>query len=100
MDVNQKTPGIVSWQLWRKVMKIWAYDETLHKSLGRWYYSRDKPERHWPSYYDFVLDCLYVRREGGVIQYVRNPLKPCKFDHGQEVAWTPSEKVSPMSVST
>eukprot|EP00957_Ditylum_brightwellii_P161109 12266644-Ditylum_brightwellii.AAC.1 len=30
----------------------------------------------------------------------RNRLGPCKFDHGQEVALTPSEKVSPVSVST
>eukprot|EP00957_Ditylum_brightwellii_P109229 8332023-Ditylum_brightwellii.AAC.1 len=36
----------------------------------------------------------------GVIQYRRNPLDPCKFDHGQEVAWTSSEKVSPVSVLT
>eukprot|EP00957_Ditylum_brightwellii_P126836 9668605-Ditylum_brightwellii.AAC.1 len=37
---------------------------------------------------------------GGVIQYRRNLLDPSKFDHGQEVAWTPSEKVSRVSVST
>eukprot|EP00957_Ditylum_brightwellii_P198846 15156679-Ditylum_brightwellii.AAC.1 len=74
MDVNQEKPGIVSWWLWRKAMKIWADNEILRKPLGR--------------------------REGGVIQYRRNLLDPCKFDHGQEVAWTPSEKVSPMSVST
>eukprot|EP00957_Ditylum_brightwellii_P081839 6225760-Ditylum_brightwellii.AAC.1 len=76
-------------------MKIWADDETLHKPLGRWYYSGDKLERHWQSYYNFTLDCLYVRREGGVIQYKRNLLDPGKFDHSQEVALTPSEKVSP-----
>eukprot|EP00957_Ditylum_brightwellii_P071116 5405476-Ditylum_brightwellii.AAC.1 len=78
MEVNQKKPGIVSWQSWKKVMKIWADYETLCKPL----------------------DCLYVRRKGGVIQYRRNPLDPCKFDHGQEVAWTPSEKVFSVSVST
>eukprot|EP00957_Ditylum_brightwellii_P074877 5691052-Ditylum_brightwellii.AAC.1 len=73
-------------------MKIWADGEILSKPLGRWYYSGDKLERHWPSYYDFTLGCLCVRKEGGVIQYRRNLLDPCKFDYGQEVAWTPSEK--------
>eukprot|EP00957_Ditylum_brightwellii_P043436 3293395-Ditylum_brightwellii.AAC.1 len=76
-------------------MKIWAADKTLHKPHSRWHYSEDKLERHWTSYYNFKLDCLYVRREGGVIQYMKNLLNPCKFGHGQEVAWTPSEKVSP-----
>eukprot|EP00957_Ditylum_brightwellii_P205736 15345169-Ditylum_brightwellii.AAC.1 len=98
MEVNQKKPGIVSWQLWWEAMKIWADNKTLRKSLGRWYYSGDKLKRHWPSYYDFTLDCLYVRREGRVVQYRRNLLDPCKFNHGQEVTWTPSKKVSPVSV--
>eukprot|EP00957_Ditylum_brightwellii_P090454 6888848-Ditylum_brightwellii.AAC.1 len=100
MEVNQKKSGIVSWQLWMKAMNIWADDETLRKPLGRWYYSGDKLERHWPSYYNFTLDSLYVRREGRVIQYRRNLLDPDKFGHSQEVAWILSEKVSPVSVST
>eukprot|EP00957_Ditylum_brightwellii_P091232 6946199-Ditylum_brightwellii.AAC.1 len=94
MDVNQVKPGIVSWQLWRRGMKIWADGEILRKPLGRWYHSGDKLERHWPSYHDFALDCLYVMREGGVIQYMRNLLDQCKFDYCQEVAWTSSEKMS------
>eukprot|EP00957_Ditylum_brightwellii_P074931 5694540-Ditylum_brightwellii.AAC.1 len=81
-------------------MKIWADDETLSKLLSRWYYSGDKLDRHWPSYYDFTLDCLYIRREGVVIQYRRNLLVPCKFNHGQEVAWISSEKVPSVSVLT
>eukprot|EP00957_Ditylum_brightwellii_P069060 5242227-Ditylum_brightwellii.AAC.1 len=40
------------------------------------------------------------RGGGGVIQYKRNLLNPCKFNHGQEVAWTPSKKVPPVRVST
>eukprot|EP00957_Ditylum_brightwellii_P096401 7341363-Ditylum_brightwellii.AAC.1 len=95
MEVNQKKPGKVSWQLWRKAMKILADDKIIRKPLDRWYYSEDKLKRHCLSYYDFTFDCLYVWREGGIIQFRRNPLDPCKFDHGQEVAWTPSEKVSP-----
>eukprot|EP00957_Ditylum_brightwellii_P034978 2651421-Ditylum_brightwellii.AAC.1 len=66
--------------------EIWADDEILCKPLGRWYYSGDKLKRQWPSYYDFTLDCLYVRKEERVIQCRRNLLDPCKFDHGQEVA--------------
>eukprot|EP00957_Ditylum_brightwellii_P074081 5629271-Ditylum_brightwellii.AAC.1 len=81
-------------------MTIWADGEILRKPIGQWYYSGDKLERQWPSYYNFTLDCLYVCWEGGFIQYWRNLLDPCTFDHRQEVSWTPSEEASPVSIFT
>eukprot|EP00957_Ditylum_brightwellii_P211335 15366059-Ditylum_brightwellii.AAC.1 len=39
MDINQDKPGIVNWQLWRRAMKIWADEDTLHQPLGKWYKS-------------------------------------------------------------
>eukprot|EP00957_Ditylum_brightwellii_P000300 23895-Ditylum_brightwellii.AAC.2 len=35
MDINQEKLGIISWQLWRKAMKLWADEETLSKPLGK-----------------------------------------------------------------
>eukprot|EP00957_Ditylum_brightwellii_P189463 14421311-Ditylum_brightwellii.AAC.2 len=37
MNINQDKPGIISWRLWRKAMKLWADEETFCQPLGKWY---------------------------------------------------------------
>eukprot|EP00957_Ditylum_brightwellii_P055725 4222612-Ditylum_brightwellii.AAC.1 len=34
MNANQDKPGIISWWLWRKPMKLWADEDTLCQPLG------------------------------------------------------------------
>eukprot|EP00957_Ditylum_brightwellii_P111713 8520499-Ditylum_brightwellii.AAC.1 len=48
MNVNQDKPGIISWQLWREAMKLWADDETLCQPLGKWYKLGNFLKRTWP----------------------------------------------------
>eukprot|EP00957_Ditylum_brightwellii_P210917 15365547-Ditylum_brightwellii.AAC.1 len=59
MDINQDKPGIISWRLWRKAMKLWADEDTLCQPLGKWYKSGNDLDQTWPSYYNFTNDCSY-----------------------------------------
>eukprot|EP00957_Ditylum_brightwellii_P061629 4676579-Ditylum_brightwellii.AAC.1 len=48
MGVNQDKPGIISWQLWRKAMKLWTDENTLHQPLGKWYKLGNDLDWTWP----------------------------------------------------
>eukprot|EP00957_Ditylum_brightwellii_P040639 3075891-Ditylum_brightwellii.AAC.1 len=100
MDVNQEIPGIISWRLWRKAMKLWADEEILCQPLGKWYKSGNDLECTWPSYYGFTNDYLYVYTMDSFLLYHCNPQDPGTFDNSQYVQWTPTEKNTPVKVKT
>eukprot|EP00957_Ditylum_brightwellii_P178706 13612065-Ditylum_brightwellii.AAC.1 len=35
MDINPDKSSIISWRIWRKAMKLWADEDTLHQPLGK-----------------------------------------------------------------
>eukprot|EP00957_Ditylum_brightwellii_P103289 7872224-Ditylum_brightwellii.AAC.1 len=100
MTINQDKPGIISWQLWRKAMKLWVDEGTLSQPLGKWYKWENDLECTWPSYYNFTNDWLYIHTMGGFLLYCCNPQNPCKFNNSQYVQWTPIEKTTPVNVKT
>eukprot|EP00957_Ditylum_brightwellii_P196360 14960855-Ditylum_brightwellii.AAC.1 len=62
MDVNQDKPSIISWRLWRKAMKLWANEDTLHQSLGKWYKSVDTYKQNSTSEgYDYIWNTYMAR---------------------------------------
>eukprot|EP00957_Ditylum_brightwellii_P041284 3125588-Ditylum_brightwellii.AAC.1 len=100
MNVNQDKPGIISWQLWRKAMKLWADEGTLHQPLGEWYNLGNDFEHTWPSYHNFTNDCLYVCTLDNFLLYCHNPQNPGTFYNSQHVQWTPTVKISQVKVKT
>eukprot|EP00957_Ditylum_brightwellii_P059864 4544701-Ditylum_brightwellii.AAC.1 len=100
MDVNQDKPGIISWQLWRNAMKLWADEDTLCQPLGKWYKWGNDLNWTWPSYPDFTNYCLYVQTIDSFLQYCCNPQNLCTFNNSQHAQWTPTEKTAPVKVKT
>eukprot|EP00957_Ditylum_brightwellii_P088293 6725961-Ditylum_brightwellii.AAC.1 len=100
MDVNQDKPGIICWWLWRKAMKLWADEKTLHQPFGKWYKLGNDLKHTWPSYYNFTNDCLYVRTIDGFFLHCRNLQNPCTLKNSQHVQWIPTEKTAPVKVKT
>eukprot|EP00957_Ditylum_brightwellii_P181150 13798662-Ditylum_brightwellii.AAC.1 len=48
MNVNQDKPSIKSWRIWRKAIKLWAYEKTPQQPLGEWYKSGNDLNYTWP----------------------------------------------------
>eukprot|EP00957_Ditylum_brightwellii_P088772 6760249-Ditylum_brightwellii.AAC.1 len=98
MDVNKDKPGIISWSIWRKAMKLWADEAILCQTLKKWYKLGNDLHWTWPSYYNFTNDCLYVQTMDGLLLYCCNPQNPCTFDNSQHVQWTPTDKTALVKV--
>eukprot|EP00957_Ditylum_brightwellii_P023505 1773545-Ditylum_brightwellii.AAC.1 len=98
MDVNQDKPGIISWQLWWKAMRIWADEDALQQPLGSWYKLGNELDRNQLSYYVSTKDCFYIWTMDGFLMYRRNPQNPCTFDNSQHMQWIPTEKTAPVKV--
>eukprot|EP00957_Ditylum_brightwellii_P128402 9792887-Ditylum_brightwellii.AAC.1 len=49
MDVNQDKPGIISWWLWKKAMKLRADEDTLYQPLEKWYKLENDLDWTWPT---------------------------------------------------
>eukprot|EP00957_Ditylum_brightwellii_P074313 5646481-Ditylum_brightwellii.AAC.1 len=78
MDINQDKPGIVSWWLWRKAMKMWA----------------------GPGLVIMILQMIaYVHTIGGFLLYHHNPQHPSTFNNSQHVQWTPTNKAAPRKMT-
>eukprot|EP00957_Ditylum_brightwellii_P168409 12818968-Ditylum_brightwellii.AAC.1 len=63
MKIHQQKPGPASWGVWRKAMALWAYEYDLKVPLKEWYFPVSCLSQHWPTYYDYATDNLYVHHQ-------------------------------------
>eukprot|EP00957_Ditylum_brightwellii_P054814 4154178-Ditylum_brightwellii.AAC.1 len=91
MKIHQQKPGPDSWGVWHKAMALWAREFDLKVPLKEWYFPVSCLSRHWPTYYDYATDKLYVHHQDTFLQYTKIKKKeystlnenPCGFQLSQ-----------------
>ena len=99
MRIHQQKPGLASWGVWRKAMALWAIDCDLRVPLKEWYFPASQLLRHWPTYYEYTTDNLYVHHQDTFLQYTRDQEKGI-FHSESESTWTPTAPAVPIKVNT
>ena len=99
MRIHQQKPGLASWGVWRKAMALWAIECDLRVLLKEWYFPASQLLRHWPTYYEYATDNLYVHHQDTFLQYTRDQEKGI-FHSEREFTWTPTVSAVPIKVNT
>eukprot|EP00957_Ditylum_brightwellii_P031265 2370038-Ditylum_brightwellii.AAC.1 len=95
LKIHQQKPGPASWGVWRKVMALWAKECDLKVLLKEWYFPASRLSRHWPTYYDYATDSLYVHHKDTFLQYTRNQEEGI-FHSEQDSQWIPTKSAVPL----
>jgi hypothetical protein len=99
MKIHQQKPGLASCGVWRKAMVLWATEYNLKVPLKEWYFPSSRLSQHWPSYYDYATDKLYIHHQDTFLQYTRNQEEGI-FHYEQDSEWIPTESAVPLQVNT
>eukprot|EP00957_Ditylum_brightwellii_P099626 7588282-Ditylum_brightwellii.AAC.1 len=75
-------------------MALWAKEYDLKVLLKEWYFPASRLLRHWPMYYDYARDKLYVHNQDSFPQYNRNQEEGI-FYATQDSEWTPTDSAVP-----
>lgn len=78
---------------------MWAKECNLKVPLKEWYFLASNLSQHWPTYYDYATDNLYVHHHDTFLQYTRNQEKGI-FHSERDSSWTPTESAVPIKVNT
>eukprot|EP00957_Ditylum_brightwellii_P129359 9867735-Ditylum_brightwellii.AAC.1 len=100
MDINQAKPGQVSWNTWKKAMKLWAMRVNLSVPLQEWNMVASSLDRHWFAYYEYSNQCIYIHLQNSFIKYERDSKDGPIFTSGQPSQWIPSSSSVPIHVKT
>eukprot|EP00957_Ditylum_brightwellii_P155998 11873500-Ditylum_brightwellii.AAC.1 len=95
MKIHQQKPGPASWGAWCKAMALWASECDLKVVLEEWYFPASRLSRHWPTYYDYATDNLYVYHQDTFLQYTRNQVEGI-FHSERDSMWIPTESEVPL----
>eukprot|EP00957_Ditylum_brightwellii_P166888 12702450-Ditylum_brightwellii.AAC.1 len=76
-------------------MALWAKECDLKVPLKEWYFPASKLSRHWPVYYGYAMDKLYVYYQDTFLQYTRNQDEGI-FHSEQDSEWMPTDSVVPL----
>eukprot|EP00957_Ditylum_brightwellii_P147989 11268275-Ditylum_brightwellii.AAC.1 len=76
-------------------MALWAKECNLKVPLKELYFPASNLSRHWPTYYDYAIDILYVHYQDTFLQYTRNQNKGI-FHFERDSSWTPTVSAVPI----
>eukprot|EP00957_Ditylum_brightwellii_P176823 13468909-Ditylum_brightwellii.AAC.1 len=95
MRIHQQKPGSASWGVWCKAMALWATECDLKVPLKEWYSPASQLSIHWPIYYDYATNNLYVHHQDTFLQYTRDQEKAI-FHSERASAWIPTASAVPI----
>jgi hypothetical protein len=81
-------------------MMLWAIDLDLRAPLREWSFPASCLARHWPAYYDYDTNKLYVHNQDSFIKYTRDQENGTIFHTEQNTTWVPLESAVPIQVVT
>eukprot|EP00957_Ditylum_brightwellii_P177807 13544064-Ditylum_brightwellii.AAC.1 len=76
-------------------MALWAKEYDLKVQLKEWYFPASRISRHWPMYYDYDMDKLYVHNQDSFLHYNRNQEEGI-FHSEQDSEWMPTGSAVPL----
>eukprot|EP00957_Ditylum_brightwellii_P088562 6745498-Ditylum_brightwellii.AAC.1 len=76
-------------------MALWAMEYNLKVPLKEWYFPASRLSQHWPTYYDYATDNLYVHHQDTFLQYTRNQEEGI-FRSEQGSKWIPTKSAVPL----
>eukprot|EP00957_Ditylum_brightwellii_P027874 2106186-Ditylum_brightwellii.AAC.1 len=80
-------------------MALWVIECDLKVPLKEWYFPASRLSKHWPIYYDYATDSLYVHHQDTLLHYTRDQEKGI-FHLERESAWIPTASAVPIKVNT
>eukprot|EP00957_Ditylum_brightwellii_P095719 7293071-Ditylum_brightwellii.AAC.1 len=76
-------------------MALWDKEHDLKVPLKEWQFTASRLSRHWPTYYDYATDKLYIHHQDTFLQYTKNQEEGI-FHSERDSKWTPTDSAAPL----